>query len=662
LKTYGTLASARFQWHAKLESHVFMKFDRFFGGADKQAHKMTAQVFQSPENARDLLWFMARYPLDMSDKDRTKLEKAASAFEQSVEAVAALLDTGYAPQHIELALPPRAYQLLPAELALASGGVLCGDDVGLGKTVEGICLLARSEARPALVVTLTHLTHQWAKEIKQFAPELRVHIIQKSTAMAPRESITKQPSLQDIALMVERGLPLPDVFITAYTRLYGWREWLSPRLNSVIYDEAHELRNGCETKKGQGASLISGKVKYRMGLTATPVYNYGGEIYNVVDLCAPGVLGSRDEFGRMWGGADTTSRINNPAALGLALRERGIFIRRTKTDVGRELPKLTIVPQTCDADEAALHAGMGEDVEAIACRVLSAKETSRGDHMQASGELDMKMRQATGIAKAPHVAEFVRLLCESGEKVVVFAWHRAVYDILEKDLAHLKPVFYTGAETTIEKQASVHKFVSGDSKVFIASLRAGAGLDGLQHTCRIVLFAELDWTPAQMEQCVGRVNRDGQKDPVIAYYLISETGSDPVIADTLGLKRVQAESLREGKDTSSIREQRDAGGAKKLARSFLKSRGYTDERIAEIEGVIPAEVAVEPLVPLNPMECGHGLKYALGTTAEGVAEMKTILARINKPLEVPAQMVHNKPPRVRGMTPSLFDEEFLEAQ
>jgi hypothetical protein len=46
------------------------------------------------------------------------------------------------------------------------------------------------------------------------------------------------------------------------------------------------------------------------------------------------------------------------------------------------------------------------------------------------GDFDWKMRQATGIAKAPYVAEFVKLLLESEQKVVLFGWHRDVYDDL----------------------------------------------------------------------------------------------------------------------------------------------------------------------------------------------------------------------------------------
>jgi hypothetical protein len=47
-----------------------------------------------------------------------------------------------------------------------------------------------------------------------------------------------------------------------------------------------------------------------------------------------------------------------------------------------------------------------------------------------------------------------------------------------------------------------------------------------------------------MEQCCGRPHRDGQIDPVTAYYLWCNCGSDPILMDVLGEKREQVEGIR----------------------------------------------------------------------------------------------------------------------
>jgi hypothetical protein len=61
------------------------------------------------------------------------------------------------------------------------------------------------------------------------------------------------------------------------------------------------------------------------------------------------------------------------------------------------------------------------------------------------------MRQATGIAKAPYVAEFVRLLLDSEQKVLLFGWHREVYNIWLHALREFKPLLYTGTESPIRR-------------------------------------------------------------------------------------------------------------------------------------------------------------------------------------------------------------------
>jgi hypothetical protein len=163
--------------------------------------------------------------------------------------------------------------------------------------------------------------------------------------------------------------------------------------------------------------------------------------------------------------------------------------------------------------------------------------------MRAAGEFDWKLRQATGLAKAPYVARFVDLLLESGERVVLYGWHHAVYDVWKKELARWEPGFFTGQESSAQKEKAREEFMEGKSRVLCMSLRAGAGLDGLQHVCATTVFGELDWSPQVHTQCIGRLHRDGQKRPVVAYYLLADEGSDPVVADVLGLKRAQSEPV-----------------------------------------------------------------------------------------------------------------------
>lgn len=249
------------------------------------------------------------------------------------------------------------------------------------------------------------------------------------------------------------------------------------------------------------------------------------------------------------------------------------MLRRTRKDVGRELPPLQRIPHEIGADLNEIEKMSGTAAE-LARIILAKTEAEKGDRMKAAGELDWRLRQATGIAKAHFVAEFVRMLVDNGEKVLVYGWHREVYALLGAKLSELTPSFYTGQETVPQKQEAFDRFVKGDTKVLIMSLRAGAGLDGLQGHCRTVVFAELDWSPGVHDQCIGRVNRDGQVDPVTAYFLIANCGSDPVIADVLDVKRGQIENIRD--PTLEMEEQMgqdSVGHIRRLAEAFLNKHG-----------------------------------------------------------------------------------------
>jgi hypothetical protein len=75
--------------------------------------------------------------------------------------------------------------------------------------------------------------------------------------------------------------------------------------------------------------------------------------------------------------------------------------------------------------------------------------------------------------------------------------------------------------------------------------------------------------------CAGRVHRDGQTDPVAVYYLLSDEGSDPVVADVLGIKRAQIEGLRDPMAPRVEAVTTKDGALKRLAEEYLAQRGVS---------------------------------------------------------------------------------------
>jgi SNF2 family DNA or RNA helicase len=563
MRTYGTVKyDARFKkWRIQTEPHVVIRLKRVFAKIDTAQHGVLS-ISATTENSRDLEWFLERYPMVVDPSD--VLARLADEHKEA-ETVLQRLLSGVEPlEHSgEMRLPPREYQIVAARMWRTVFGYLLADDVGVGKTCSAITGLVEPGMLPAMIVTLTHLPLQWKSEFEKFTG-LSAHILKKGTPY----DITQYHDGK-----------FPDIIISNYHKLSGWSDTLAGlnALKAVVFDEVHELRhNG--SQKYTAAKQIAESVNFRLGLSATPIFNLGPELFNVLEVIRPGELGTQAEFNNEWctSAYRGKDKIKDPQAFGIYLRESGLMLRRTRKDIGRELPPVQIIPHTIDSDPDVLHKLQGNAIE-LAKLVLRSGEDFKGQKMQAAGEFDLRMRQATGVAKAPYVADFVKFLHqETGKKIVIFAWHRAVYDILMERLRELNPRLYTGTESAVQKQAAKESFISGDCQALLISNRAGAGLDGLQHVCHIGVSAELDYSPSVHIQNTGRIDRDGQKEGVLMYFMLSESGSDPIISDILGLKRQQLIGINDPKkgDGDLIEELTiDQDYIKKLAADYLIKHG-----------------------------------------------------------------------------------------
>lgn len=556
MRTLGTLQlidDGR-TWQLECEPHVAMMAKRIFQRIPKGAQRKFT-LSNTPDVCRDLEWFAQRYPLDI--RSPRSLAQGAETQRQHVADLDAVLSGQYQPRKFHLAMPLRSYQETACELYLRSCQLLLADEVGLGKTATAIGSFCDRRTLPAVVVTLAHLPRQWVKEIAQFAPNVTTHVI-------------KRTALYDFGQ--------PDVVILNYHKLSDWAHTLGEYCRSVVFDECQDLRRS-GSNKYVAARHLADNVNFRIGLSATPIYNYGGEIFNVMQVLAPDALGTAAEFHREWCDHEgEKARLKNPKAFGAWLRENHLMLRRTRKQVGRELPGLQRITQAIEADTKALDR-VEDAARELAQIVLAGAGRSNFERMRASEELSNVLRQATGIAKAPYVCAFVRMLLDAGESVVLFGWHRAVYEIWLKGLADFKPAMFTGSESPKQKADAAAAFIDGKSKVLIVSLRAGAGLDGLQKRSSVCVFGELDWSPGVHEQCIGRIYRDGQAAGVLAYFLLAEDGSDPAIAEVLGLKSEQIEGMvrasHDDDDDTVFDGQTDT--IKKLAADYLARRGVKIE-------------------------------------------------------------------------------------
>ena len=514
-RTYGTLSYNRRAkcWTIKGEPCVTELAKRLFPGCEGRGRGV-ARFTAHRRIIGDLNWLMLRYPLEIKETDRERWERA---LEEAREYAIQRERQRTAPQ---FAVPPEGRfegELMPFQqqglaFLLSSNRALLADEMGLGKTVQALAYLAATAGYPALIVVPPHLVRNWTRETQRFLKMeggVRVHVIR---GLTPYE------------------LPEADVYIIHYLLLRGWKSVL-PDLNArtVIFDEIQELRRA-GTEKYSAASLLSSAAEHVIGLSGTPIYNNGGEIWNVINILDFHFLGDWESFTREWCYGYNSNIVAKPDILGEYLRAEGIMLRRTKQEVLKQLPPKRRLVQEIDWDDALYREMISPAFARL--RLLDGADESRRALIE--DQISQDERQATGCAKAPYVAAFVRTLLEGGEKVLLFAHHHRVMDIYKKELKPYRPVFITGRETDAQKDAALNAFMLGKTDLCVISLRSASGLNLQRASC--VVFGELDWSPAVHSQAEDRAHRIGQEDSLLCYYLVSPKGSDQEMQQALGLK------------------------------------------------------------------------------------------------------------------------------
>lgn len=409
------------------------------------------------------------------------------------------------------------YQKAGLDYALQRQHSLIGDDPGLGKTPQAIVFANAIAARSVLVVCPASIRLQWAERIRQWSTMEGNYIV--------------YPILKS----ADGVHPKAEWTIISYDLLRsgGIREALAGRrYDLLIVDEAHYLKTpeAKRTKAVLGAESMFGHCERTLALTGTPLPNRPKECFTLTRALAWDAIGymGQKEFESRYNftktirnrkGAVVRAEEKTGRLLELQNRLRAHYmVRRRKRDVLDQLP--AIRHDIIHVDETD---GVRKALEAE--RMLDIDPTDlSGINAAIMGHIST-VRMMMGLAMAPQAASYVDYVLQTGEeKVVVFAWHIGVLDILEEALSSkgYSVVRVDGSTTSLAKQRAVDAFVTGTPRVFLGNLQSiGVGVDGLQKVCSRAVFAESSWTPSDNDQGVGRLERIGQKSAIICDWLVA---------------------------------------------------------------------------------------------------------------------------------------------
>ncbi|AUX26144.1 SNF2 family helicase [Sorangium cellulosum] len=460
-----------------------------------------------------------------------------------VEAWAARGDAGME----ALRLPLFPYQREGVLHLVRSGRALLADDMGLGKTIQAIAacelLRRRGEARRVLIVTAASLKHQWAQEIARWTGE-RAAVLGGS------------PAQRTGALAMEATYTVLSYEIT-------WRELTRLKAlgaDVLVLDEAQRAKN-FRTKTA--ATLRALPSRFLFILTGTPVENRLDDLYALLQLVDPALLGPLWRFNLDFHRQDERGRIAGYKNLGeLRRRVAPVVLRRERAEVLLELPPL--VEQTRYTPLSPEQRELEGDYRAQAARLLAITERRalRKEEVDRLMMLLLKARQACNALElcdprrrkraSSKLDELEALVAEITAqprgKVIVFSEWVGMLALAAERLDRLGVGYAVlhGDVPTDRRPALLDRFREDAAvRVLLSTDAGGVGLN-LQ-AASYVVHLDLPWNPARLDQRTARAHRMGQARGVSVTYLCAEEGIERGIERILAGKRaVLMASLRAG--------------------------------------------------------------------------------------------------------------------
>ena len=449
-------------------------------------------------------WLAAYAFRDRAEPDlRTKLEKMKAA-ELDVMAPSWAMDAT-----ITVPAPPgktyRPYQLAGIAYAMQRHSTLIADVPRLGKSMQalGVCNLTPGRV---VIVCPAVAKPQWAQYCRDWL------------VSSPRVQVVQGHS----------DVLTGDVLIINWEILDSYAEELAQRkVAVVVFDECRAMAK--ERSKRTRAALRISAVR-RLFLDGTPINTRPFDLWPVVQACDPKGLGARrDDFAMRYCDARRIPGEWNPDGASnmeeLQRRMRAAFmVRREKTDVIDDITttrQMVWLPDTelqrlLDQERTALTAG--DD------RPLTEILEAWADEARPETEALATAREALGMAKLPYVFEYVDHLLTSVQKVIIFAYHRAVTTAIAAHYSDSAVII--GGLTPAQREAARIRFQTDPNcRVFVGNITACNSAISLAAADDVV-YGELSWIPTEMEQSEERPWLPEKKNPLTMHWLMFENSMD----------------------------------------------------------------------------------------------------------------------------------------
>jgi len=439
-------------------------------------------------------------------------------------------------------------------------GCIMADEMGLGKTLQCVALawtmLTQSPQisppliKSVLIVCPSSLVKNWQAEFKKW---LGGRVQCCAISESGKENV--ESKLKNFtAQMVGRASE--QVLISSYETLRGHVDLVkNSKFGMMICDEGHRLKN-CDSLTYK--ALMGLKTQMRILLSGTPIQNDLSEFYSLMNFVNPKIFGELLDFKKKYEnpieksrepGCKETIRLAGQECLKNLLEiSSKCIIRRTQSLLTKYLPvKFEHIVLCKMSDEqqklyskinAKFLSKIDDNMRGALATITdlkkicnhpcllqsndqpSAKKPSKAFSHQKSNSTNLEI---SGKLALLDIMLYV-IKKTTDDKVVLISNYTQTIDLFEQmcRLRGYKFVRLDGSLSTKKRQKLVDELNAPNSPIFAFMLSSKAGGCGLNliGANRLFMF-DPDWNPANDEQAMARIWRDGQKKPCYIYRLLA---------------------------------------------------------------------------------------------------------------------------------------------
>ncbi|MTJ16188.1 MULTISPECIES: DEAD/DEAH box helicase [unclassified Dolichospermum] len=427
-------------------------------------------------------------------------------------------------------------------------GACLADDMGLGKTVQFIAFLLHLKEenvleKPTLLVCPTSVMGNWQKEVKKFAPTLKVleyHGDKRPKGKAFTEAVNKHDIVITSYALIHRDIKLLKVI-----------EW-----QIIVLDEAQNIKNS-EAKQSQAVRQL--ETTFRIALTGTPVENRLQELWSILDFLNPGYLGNKQFFQRRF--AMPIEKYGDTASLNqLRSLVQPFILRRLKSDkdIIQDLPdkqemtvfcgltseQATLYQQLVDESLVAIESAEGLQRRGMILGLL-VKLKQICNHP--SQYLKLATLEKHHSAKLQRLEEMLDEVLVEEDRALIFTqfaeWGKLLKPYLEKKLGR-EIFFLYGSTSKKQREEMIDRFQHDPQgpPIMILSLKAGGVGLNLTRANHVFHFDRW-WNPAVENQATDRVFRIGQTRNVQVHKFVCTGTLEEKINDMIESKKQLAEQV-----------------------------------------------------------------------------------------------------------------------